>query len=654
MGGYVMEKGPVIRRGILLGLVGALPLLFLRPALDPFNVPKFAVLVFGLSIVLAIRVLELLQGADRSGLTRLIVPAGALIGPLLIAWLLAPYKAFELFGRQGRLQGLIPYAIVVLFGILLADAFGDSPRPIMWAFVLAGAGVASYSLIQYLQADPFGWILERRQTLSAVSTLGNPNFTGGFLGMVLPVAMVLWVITPKHRKPLGFLTIAVTGALIFTGSQGGWAAGLAGASIVAGFLARERIPRARLLGILGAVGVTVVTVGVVILGQLGVEQIPPTAAARGYWWRAAGEMSLQSPVIGRGPSAFAVEGVKYRVLEEAVKTGYTFPDDPHSVPFAFLAAAGILGAAGFIFVVAWGIRQGLAVPDEDLIGGAFLGLVVAYAVQSLVSIDEVMLRTSLWIGLAGLVCARVSFATSAKKRPEKTPKKAARNGRRSNAPRTKLRWAPAVAPLVLFVAAAGWWSFSFLSADIAMHEGVEAFGEDDVKAGREHMEEAISFRFETGYQRTLAGNLARVAADTKDPEMFEAADKEFSALDGWPDVATVVQHARLMRDWSEIDPNREADVMPLYRRALEIDPRNPILRLEVSEVLVLLEDPEGAEDLLEPVTDEVGPHLPAFWGMLALARAQTGDETGAQQAIEQALRLDPEEARALQARELIG
>ena len=155
MGSYVLEKGPSLRRGILLGLVGGLPLLFWRPAQDPFNVPKFAVLVFGLGVVVAVRIFELLQGAERSSLTRLMVPAAAFVAPLLIAWLFSPYKYFELFGRQGRLQGLIPYMLVVLFGVLLADAFGDSPRQIAWAFTLAGAGVAGYSLIQYLQADPF-------------------------------------------------------------------------------------------------------------------------------------------------------------------------------------------------------------------------------------------------------------------------------------------------------------------------------------------------------------------------------------------------------------------------------------------------------------------------------------------------------------------
>jgi hypothetical protein len=471
--------------------------------------------------------------------------------------------------------------------------------------------------------------------------------------MVLPVAVALWVITPKHRKPLGFLTIAVAGALIFTGSQGGWAAALAGLSIVAGFLLKDRLPRARLLGWLAVIAIGLVTVGVVIAGQLGVPKIPATATARGFWWRAAGEMSLQSPFVGRGPSAFAVEGVEYRVSEEAVFTGYTFPDDPHSVPLAFLVAAGVIGLVGFAFVVAWAGKQGSALNDDDLVGAAFLALVVAYTVQAVVSIDEVILRMSLWIGLAGLVCARASFSSATKKRPEKAAK-TARNGRRTSAPRSRLRWAPAIAPLAVMVAAVGWWSFGFLAADMHMHQGVEAFGDREVDLGRHEMESAIAFRFEPGYQRTLAGTLAQVASETKDPEMYAIADAAFRRLEGFPDVATLVQRARMMREWADLEPDRRDDVMPIYREALEIDPRNPILRVETAEVLVALQDPDGATALLEPATSVVGDHLPAFWGMLALARAQTGDESGAQEAIDRALRLDPQDARALQARELIG
>jgi Flp pilus assembly protein TadD len=58
--------------------------------------------------------------------------------------------------------------------------------------------------------------------------------------------------------------------------------------------------------------------------------------------------------------------------------------------------------------------------------------------------------------------------------------------------------------------------------------------------------------------------------------------------------------------------------------------------------------------LLDPFIGVVGDNLPEFWGVLALARAQSGDDAGAEQAIDKALDLDPGEEHAIQARELIG
>ena len=651
MGSFVLEKGPVVRRVILLGLVGVLPLLFFRGAMDPFNVPKFSVLVFAVALVAAIKIFELLQGADPSPLGRLWIPAVALIGPLLLAWIASPYKEFALFGRQGRLQGLIPYLIVVLFGILLADAFTDSPRPIMWAFALAGGGVGAYSLIQYLQADPFGWVLDQERTLTAVSTLGNPNFTGGFLGMTLPLAVCLWLLTPRHRKPLGFMILVIVGALVFTSSQGGWAAAAAGVCIFGGFLLARRTRNGRRWGYLAAGLVVLVTVGVVVAGQLGVPGIPGTATARGNWWRAALAMSVESPVVGRGPSGFAVDGIRYRVLHEAVVAAYTFPDDPHSVPLAFLAAAGIIGLAGFGVVVWWALREGSRLRDDDLEGAAFFALIVAYGTQALVSIDEVILRMSLWIGLAGLVSARL--AVRAEKKPAKKQTRAAKPSR-SPHKRQPLRWAPALLPLAALVVFAGWWSGAFLVADVHQHEGLEAFGNQDVAAGADHMQKSTEFRFEPGYQRTFALQLTEAAVASNDEELFEAADAEYRELSGWPDVGAYVQRARLMQAWALIDPSKKDMVLDLYRQAIAIDDRNPTLLVEVAAAYLSADEPDEAVALLEPVRHAIGERMPEYWGTLSLALAQNGDERSARIALERALDLDPENSQAIEARDLLS
>jgi O-antigen ligase len=649
----IIEKGPPFRRAVLLGLVGAVPLLFLRTENDPFNVPKFAFLAIGVAIAAASRGIELLQGVSAQGLKRLWIPATAVAAPLLLAWSFSPYRAFALFGRQGRLQGLIPYLIVVLFGVLLADAFRDRPRPLLWAIAISGYASGAYSLIQFLQADPYGWLLFGGKSSSAVSTLGNPNFTGGFLAMVLPVSVVLWVTTPKHRKPLGFLIAAVFGGWVFANSQGGWLAGVAGLGVVAGTIVAKNSPRARWLGLGVAVGMAAIAVGVVVAGLLGVDRVPATATSRGYWWQAATRMAMDSPVVGKGPNTFSVEGVHYRDERESVISGYTFPDDPHSIPFAYLANAGALGLIGFAVMAIWGIKRGLSFPVANLEAAAFLGVVVAYLVQALVTIDELTLRTTFWTGLAGLA---VTMPIAKSKGATKTgaPERARKRARARTARPVRL-W-PVAIVIGLAAVSAVWWSVQFVIADARVNAAAKFLEEGRLDEGVGEFDKAFDFRDDVFYRRIYASSLANLADKTQDPRLFELADGAFDSFARWPDVQVIVQHARLMQLWSALDPTRGVEWVALLRDAMAIDPANPVIRIELSDALIAAGEPSEAVTVLEPsipIVSTLTDSSSEFWGALALARAKDGDEAGARDALELALLYDPSDLRALEAQQLL-
>src|SRR5918996_1216494 len=407
---FLLEKGPVVRRYILLTVVIGVPVLFLRTGQDPFNVPKLALMTAGVALAGTLRLAEARRGRSLEPMKRLLVPAAAIAGPLVVAWLFSPYRGWALLGKYGRFQGLLPYLLVITLGFLLVDAFEGRPKQLAWAIVVAGSFVAFYGIVQFVGADPFIWAFpDDRLTTQSLSTLGNSNFAGGFLGITLPLAVGLALVDQRKRGRAVRLSILILLGLLASKSEGGWAAGLAGTATLVGFWASWRRPSAKMLGaVAGVVAIAaLLAVGAYTILRPDNSLVPETLKLRAWWWQEAGRMAADAPIVGRGPNAFAVEVWQYRVVPEAEATQYAAPDDPHSVPLSFLAAAGGVGLIGFLAVFGWVAWQARKLQATDPLSAAFLGGIVAYFVQSFLSIDELSLRVGLWTVLAGFVASLV-------------------------------------------------------------------------------------------------------------------------------------------------------------------------------------------------------------------------------------------------------
>ena len=660
MGTYILERGPRLRRGILLAVVVGVPLLFVRPTNDPFNVPKLALLVAGLAIVIALRVTEMLQGSGTEGMRRLLVPAIAISLPLLAAWAFTSYKGWALLGHNGRFQGLLPYLLVVVLGVLLADAFDGRAHQIAWALLWAGAVMGAYALFQVLGWDPYEWILDDRQTSRALSTTGNPNFTGGFLGIALPIGVALAVYDPGRRRLAIGLTVASIAGWIGSKSYGGWAAGLGGLALTLGFILQTRFSFARVLGILAAVGAAVAVAGAVIFSILQPrnEVVPSSIVQRAYAWEAALEMMGESPIVGAGPNVYAFEGVQHRPVHDALKFGYSFADDPHSVPLALLANAGLLGTLGYLAIFGWVVWLGLRVSDVWPLTAGFFGATAAYFVQSLVSIDEISLRLALWASLAGIVVSLLPLPESERKRTKgrSTKRKPAR-GRPSARP---LRGKPVVAATWLLASAVLWWTGQFLIADARVLNARRLFELDHPKEAHEVIAPALAFREDPEYRYEDILGLLRggVKKGVDGKEHIEAAEASFRALN-IPDVQTVAGYANLMHLWARNEPAADRVAEEQYRRAIRLDPLNPLIRVGLSDVLVSSDSYEEALAVLEPMIPLYADppkdwdSLSDFWGAVAYSRAQLGDREGALKAIGIAVEIDPDDDRATEARKVL-
>ena len=638
-GGTLVRDRAANVRGIavLVGVAGV-PLIFLRFTNDPFNVPKLALLMMVVGAGAALLVIEMLQGYQPAGLRDIARPAIVFLTPLLLATVLSPYRGWALFGEYQRFQGLIPYALAVGLGVLVATTVAGRAGDVAYWFALAGAIAGGYATSQYFGIDIFEWANQFGGEASITSTLGNPNFSGGFLAMTLPVAAALWMEDRTDYLAMLFSAL-ILGGLILSFSQGGWAAALGAGTVYLGFELRDRIPLARWLGVVAAALIAVVAAGAVIYGIVSPASAPiaETVQLRSGWWEGAWDAGLDHPVLGHGPNSFAVDWWGHRPPEDASVQGFDTTNDPHSVYLSLFVGAGVLGVAGLLFVVGWAIAQGWN--RSDRWSAAFLAAVVAYAIQAVVGVDEIALRVGLWTCLGGLVAAGLSRAGP--------PKKDKKGGARG----TPVRSPVAVIASGLVALTAVVYGIVFIAADGAVRTGSDAFASRDVQGLEDSFSSALSLRGDYTYRR-LYGFYAGVFATAADPGLSEGLLDEsldaFSYLEGFPDVAGLRDRGRVLVDNSESQPSLIEDAADSYAQAMAIDRYNISLIPEGATVLFSARRYDDLVRLLPPVMEVLGPKLPSLWPILGLAYEETGDLERAGAALEQAVALVPDDPNTVE------
>ena len=629
-GTLVRAKAAYVRGIVVLVGVAGVPLIFLRFTRDPFNVPKLALLMAVVGVGAALLVIEMLQGYQPAGLRTIARPAIIFLTPLLLATVLSPYRGWALFGEYERFQGLIPYALAVGLGVLVATTFAGRAGDVAYWFALAGAIAGGYATAQYFGVDIFEWANQFGGEASVTSTLGNPNFSGGFLAMTLPVAAALWMEDRTDYLAMLFSAL-ILGGLILSFSQGGWAAALGAGTVYLGFELRDRIPLARWLGVVAAALIAVVAAGAVIYGIVSPASAPiaETVQLRSGWWEGAWDAGLDHPVLGHGPNSFAVDWWGHRPPEDASVQGFDTTNDPHSVYLSLFVGAGVLGVAGLLFVVGWAIAQGWN--RSDRWSAAFLAAVAAYAIQAVAGVDEIAMRVGLWTCLGGLVAAGLS--------PTRPPKKDKKGGARVTAVRSPV----AVIASGLVALAAVVYGIVFIAADGAVHTASDAFASRDAQGLEDSFSSALSLRDDYDYRQLYgfyAGVLATADSALSEKLLAESLDA-FSYLEGFPDVPGLRDRGRVLVDNSASQPSLIEDAADSYAQAMAIDRYNIALIPEGATVLFDARHFDDLVRLLPPVMEVLGPKAPALWPILGLAYEETGDIERAGAALEQAVALVP-------------
>ena len=378
---------------------------------DPINLPKMFVLVFIASIALGLVIPALLSANKLSSNNQKIglsLVSFFAIG-LLISTLATDVKYTAIFGEFHRNNGFLSYfAMIVLMvaGLLVFDL--KSVNRYFTFFGIAGLILTFYGFLQALGKDPVGWKIDYNPI---ITTLGNPNFTSGFLGLS-GIAMLYLALDAKNRK---FQVIYAFGLLadlyVLRGSgsiQGvfGFAIGAAVIILVKIWLVNRKFGQASLL--IAAVLGTPVALAVMNIGPLASKLYQGTLRNRFDYWNAAIGMFKDHPIFGVGIDRYGEYYRQYAVQNQVVQGQIT--DNAHSIYMQLLATGGIILFIPYMLLVLFitfvGLKSIIKFQGEDKLKvGALFGIWLGTIAVNFVTVDNLGVGVWFWITGGVLIAA---------------------------------------------------------------------------------------------------------------------------------------------------------------------------------------------------------------------------------------------------------
>ncbi len=383
---------------------------------DPVNLPKMFVLVLfgaavlGLALPALLNVHRLTSGYQKIALGLV----GIFVIGLLISTIATDVKYTAFFGEYHRNNGTLSYfAMSSLLGAGALVFNLKSSERFMMFFASTGLVLTAYGFLQGTGNDPVGWVIDYNPY---ITTLGNPNFTSGFLGLS-GIAILYLVIDTKERKYQVIYGIGLLADLYIlwrSGSIQGVFGFLIGATVI--ILVKLWLINKR-YGQIGLVGAVLagapVALAVLNIGPLASKLYQGTLRNRFDYWNAAVGMFKDHPVFGVGIDRFGEYYRQYAVQNQVIQGQIT--DNAHSVYLQLLATGGLILFIPYLllvlFITVVGLKSLIKFQGEDKFKvGALFGIWLGTITINVVTVDN--LGVGVWFWITGGVLAALSSSSN--------------------------------------------------------------------------------------------------------------------------------------------------------------------------------------------------------------------------------------------------
>ncbi len=312
------------------------------------------------------------------------------LGWVALSAIFSIHPPTAVFGKYRRYEGLlsfINYAVAYFLVIQFADR-GKRLRQLAQVAFWSAVVVSTYGVMQFLGLDFLQWGQLPFEPNRAFSTYGNPDLLGGFIVLMLPVALAL-VFAAQDLKWrviywVGFFLIAWCWLVAFT--RGAWIGGIA-ALLVMAFGLFWLKPRWQKVDWAAVALVAVMAVGVVSWSLNSPYEVTNfvkrfasifdvqtgSGQTRTQIWQAALGSIEDRPITGFGADTFRLVFPKYKPAEYVQAAGYiSVADNVHNYPLQLASGIGIPGVLLLYGLFVWvAIRSGKVVfkrPDPARAG----------------------------------------------------------------------------------------------------------------------------------------------------------------------------------------------------------------------------------------------------------------------------------------------
>lgn len=272
-----------------------------------------------------------------------------------VLWLVYGAVHALLFGSSGYLARLaLARRGLMVGGLAVFMAAAASPpglQAVRQGLLGCGSLAAASALADRAagQSEKAHWRggQDEGQATRVAGIFSNPNLLGGFLALILPLALFSGLGAEGPRRVAGFaLTALLAAGLGATYSRSSWLAALVGAAVLGLLLRPERRrqlgPRlavAALAALLAAPGAVDRAASTVQAGSFGIQQRLALLAG-------VSRMVAERPILGYGLGSFPSAYPTYRTV------GGQYPFDAHGQFLQEAVESGILGAGVFLLWVA--------------------------------------------------------------------------------------------------------------------------------------------------------------------------------------------------------------------------------------------------------------------------------------------------------------
>lgn len=626
--GAVAEDPWLGRTGLILIAAKAalVPLALDLDADDIFALPKSAVsraLMYAMVAVLAAYVVRRRQVRWSP----IWVPLAAYVLLATAATIVAVHQPTALYGAPRRFLGLssILDGVVLTLSVAVFVRSLRDLRGLATSLFGAASIVLAYGLLQAVGRDPVRWI-----DPGMTSTIGN---TGAFAGYAVTTAalsltalLLRWVtLTAWERIALGLISFVGGVAVMWAGTR---SASLAiPVAVIASlfFLWRAKAPVARLtdlripgLAMGAAVLVMLVTApytnaGTRLSALLRGGDL--STSERALIYRASLDAIRLRPLLGAGPDGFIVVYPSVRPPEiTRISGAQQSQSSTHSWFLHPAVGVGLAGLGAALAAVAVALASAWRRARDPLAVSAVLGAVglIVFLTQGMFSIAHVATEWLFWFCLGLVAVPRLSTDHT---------EASARENRRGSGVHAGARRGDLLASVAALALGAVLAStvVSSLSASEAARASNRAREVGNFGAA-EHFAE-LAVRRDAG--RADYWNVLGLAHSGRSPQVAADAFEKATATAPY-DSVYLLNLAREELMLARTAPPYRERAARHARRAAEIDPNNPVTRLEHSKVLLLVGDLRGAVAEAERAI-AIAPEMPGSYEWASLLHAAAGE-----------------------------